>query len=393
MPAPVRARAALAALGMLVCGPLAAHPDLLLDSGRYLARHPGLTVGLSLLHDPRDRSFGADGQRQPGVAPAYGPGSEFPLTQVTVDLENHFPLFEAEALPFVSSRLWTARAMFGYAETATRGPLGAAAVADGAPASKSGIHDLDLAFGPVLFGSQDWRSRSATPLSLILLGELRVPIGAQDPAAPNNAGGGVFAWGARLGGHWQAQNPQLRGLRLDAGLRLRWYEADQEPAFNAQTPTQTGRDLEFDATLAQRLWRNVHAQVSYYRRDGSANEYRRIRSSAQPPAAGPLQDSFPDPAPLRDAGSREQRLQLGLGAFLTPQLWLSVAWTRPLAGESGRITVPYLQQPAGCEALGSCRPTANGSDVVDGLGNARTYASDSVLLRLRWQPRASRAQP
>lgn len=387
------ASALLAGLAVAMVPEAVASPDLLLDSGRFLSKHPGMTVGLSLLHDPRDASFGSDGRRRRGVAPAYGPGSEFPLTRLTADFDWHFPMFETEALPFVSSRLWNARAMLGYAETSTKGPIGDAAIAAGGPSSKSGIHDLDLAFGPVLFGSRDWRSRSSTPLSLILLGELRMPIGAQDPDAPNNAGDSVFAWGGRLGGHWQPQTAWLRGVRIDAGLRLRWYEADQEPAFNAQAPTQAGRDLEFDATLARRLWRGVHGQVSYYFRDGQASEYRRIRATAQAPAAGPLQDSFPDPAPLRDGGSREQRLQFGLGAFLTPRLWLAFAYTHPLAGRSGSVTVPYQQQPADCQAFDGCQPRPNGSDVVDGLGRGRSYASDSVLLTLRWQPRQRGSSP
>lgn len=380
-------------LTVLTSAPAIANPDLLLDSGRFLAKYPGLTVGLSLLRDPRDESFAADGRRRSGVVPAYGPGNEFPLTRATVDLDWQFPMFEAEALPFVSSRLWNARAVIGYADVSTKGPIADAAVAQGAPSSKSGIHDLDLAFGPVLVGSQDWRSRSATPLSLILLGELRLPFGAQDPDAPNNAGDGVFAWGGRLGAHWQPQAPWLQGVRLDAGVRLRWYEADQEPAFNGQAPTQAGRDLEFDATLARRIWRGIHGQVSYYRRDGAASEYRNIRSTPNPPAADPLQQAFPDPAPLRDRGTREQRLQVGLGVFITQRLWLSMAWTHPLSGRSGGVTVPYLEQGMDCRAVGTCMPRAIGSDAIDGLGRARSYASDTFLLTLRWQPRQRERVP
>ncbi len=386
-------RALVAGLALLFAGTAAANPDLLLDSGRFLSKYPGLTVGLSLLRDPRDQTFGANGQRQSGVAPVYGPGSEFPLTRATVDLDWHFPLLETEALPFVSSRLWNARAVLGYADTSTKGLIADAAVAQGAPSSKSGIHDLDLAFGPVLYGSRDWRSRAATPLSLILLGELRLPFGAQDPDAPNNAGDGVFAWGGRLGGHWQPQTPWLQGFRLDAGLRVRWYEADQEPAFNAQTPTQTGRDLEFDATLARRIWRGVHAQVSYYHRDGASNEYRNVRATPNPPDASLLQEAYPDPAPLRDGGTREQRLQFGLGAFITQRLWLAFAYTRPLSGRSGGVTVPYLQQGTDCRAVGSCMPREIGSDAIDGLGRARSFASDTFGLSLRWQPRQTRGTP
>ena len=387
------AHAALAGLGLLAGSSATANPDLLLDSGRYLARYPGLIVGLSLLRDPRDDSFGRDGHRRSGVAPAYGPGSEFPLTQATVDLDWQLPLFETEALPFVSSRLWNARVVLGYTDTSTKGPIADAAVAQGAPSSKSGVTDIDLAFGPVLYGSQDWRARTATPLSLILLGELRLPIGEQDPDAPNSAGGGVFAWGGRLGGHWQPQTAWLQGVRFDAGLRLRWYEADQEPAFNAQTPTRNGRDLEVDATLARRLWRGLQGQVTYFLRDGAANEYRNIRATPNPPAADPLQQAFPDPAPLRDGGTREQRLQIGLGAFITPRLWLSLGWTHPLSGRSGGVTVPYFEQATDCGSVGTCMPRAIGSDPVDGLGNARRYASDTVQLRLRWQPRQGSGVP
>lgn len=380
-------------LALAVPAAFASTPDLLLDSGRYLSKYPGLIVGASLLDDPRDRAWTASGQRQSGVAPTYGAGSALPLRRATIDLDWHFPFFEAEALPFVSSRLWNARAVFGLADVGTRGPLAAAAEAGGGPSSKSGLHDLDLAFGPVLFGSADWRQRTRTPLSLILLGELRLPIGARDPDAPGNAGDGAFAWGARLGGHWQPQAAWLNGIRLDAGVRLRWYGRQSEPAFNGQEPARAGRDLEFDATLAQRIWGPLHAQVSYFHRDGAANTYRGIRSTANPPDPDLLAETFPDPAAVRDGGSREQRLQLGLGAFVTPRLWLAVAWTRPLAGASGAFAVPYLQQGTDCEATGTCLPRANGSDAVDGLGPARAFASDSWQLSLRWQPRQRGSAP
>jgi len=385
-------------LGLAAALPLAASasasPDLLLDSGRYLARYPGLVIGATALRDPRDQAYDAQGQRLASVAPAYGPGSAFPLTRLSLDFDWTLPLFETEALPFVSSRLWAARAVLGYADVASRGPIAAAAHAAGDPSARAGIHDLDLAFGPVLVGSADWRTRTtAAPLSVLLLAEARLPIGAHDPAAPNNAGGSVYAYGARLGAHWQPQSGGLAGFRLDAGLRLRRYGSDQEPVFNAQAPAQPGRDLEFDATLARRVWRALHAQLSYYRRDGAANEYRGVRGSAQPPEAPPGQDSFPDPATQRDRGSREQRLQLGLGAFLGQHLWLGLAWTHPLSGRSAGFELPYLRQTRNCEALGGCMPQANGSDAVDGLGDGRAYASDSWQLRLRWQPRSSQGGP
>ncbi len=375
----------------------ATSPDLLLDSGRFLARYPGFSIGVSALHDPRDQAFSQDGQRQSGVVPAYGPGSKLPLTRLSVDLDWSLPLFETEGLPFLSSRLWSARAVLGYADTSAHGPIAEAASSQGDPAAKAGVHDIDLAFGPVLVGSRDWRTRRATPLSVLLLAEARLPVGAHDPSSPNNAGDSVYAYGGRLGAHWQPQAiwlpTWLGGFRLDAGLRLRWYGSDQEPAFNAQTPSQLGRDVEFDSTLARRLWGPIHAQLSYYRRDGAANAYRAIRNAAQPPPAALGQDSFPDSSIHHDDGSRERRLQLGLGAFVNQRLWLGLAWTRPLAGQSGGLDLPYLQQLQNCAALGACNPQPNGSAAVDGLGQARAYASDSWLLSLRWQPASSQGGP
>jgi len=369
------------------------HPDLSLDSGRYRARYPGLIVGATVLQDPRDQSFSASGARQSGVVPSYGAGNEFPLTRFQLGFDWQFPAFEAAKLPFVSSRLWQARAALGYAETSTKGPLRDRQAAAGDPPAKAGISDIELAIGPFLVGSGDWRTRSATPFSAVLLAELRLPIGAHDPSAPNNAGDSVFAYGARLGVHWQPSLALLNGFRLDAGVRGRWYGADQEPAFNAQAPTQAGRDLSFDATLARKLWRSVHAQVSYTWRDGAANEYRNVRATANPPDAPLLNDTFPDPAAVRDGGTREQRLQVGLGVFVTQRLWLGAAWSHPLSGRSGSATVPYLAQLQNCEALNACNPRSNGSDGIDGLGSARTFASDSFQLQLRWQPRSSQGGP
>ncbi|GAC1627648.1 MAG: hypothetical protein NVS9B10_16850 [Nevskia sp.] len=109
------------------------------------------------------------------------------------------------------------------------------------------------------------------------------------------------------------------------------------------------------------------------------------------PPPGPLMDTFPAPSPQRDQGTREQRLQLGLGGFVTPRLWLGAQYAHPLSGRSGGFDLPYRQQTQNCTAFGNCMPTANGSAHVDGLGSARTYASDSFQISLRWSPRASRA--
>ncbi len=381
-------RRRLAAL-LLMPGVAAAQPPDALEFGRYLSKYPGLYFQSTLSHNPRDRVFDDDGRRVDTVTPAYGPGNEFPESRVTAEFDWHLPLFESEKIPFVSSRLWNARAALGYARTKTEGPIGGAANEAGGPRAKSGVTDLEIAFGPVLYGSADWRSRSATPLSVLLLGEVRLPIGARDPDSPNNVGDSVYAFGARLGAHWQPQGV-LGGFLLDTGLRYRAYASDQEPAFGAQAPAQAGRDLSFDATLARRLWRGLYAQTSYYFRDGADNEYRNVRFAANPPSADPLMDSFPDSGTQRDRGSREQRLQFGVGGFVTQRLWFGVQYAHPLSGRSGSFDLPYRQQMQGCVVLGNCNPTPNGSAHVDGIGSARAYASDQWLLSVRFSPGESR---
>lgn len=370
----------------------AATPPEPLFSGRYLAMFPGLTLDAALSYDARDEVFGEHGERQSSVAPAYGAGNRFPETRLTLDFNWHLPLFEANAIPFVSSRLWNARARIGYAQTSTRGPIGDAANAAGSPRAKSGVSDLELAFGPVLYGSADWRTRTSTPLSLLLLAEIRVPTGARDPDSPNNVGDGTYAYGGRLGANWQPQGA-LAGFLVDAGLRYRVYGGEQEPAFNAQAPTQQGADLSVDATIARRLWRSLTAQVSYTLRDGDANEYRHVRTAATPPPAGLLMETFPDQGPQHDRGTREQRLQFGLGGFVTQRIWLGAQYSLPLSGRSGGFDLPYEQQLSGCRVTAVCMPMANGSAHVDGLGSARTYASDLFMINLRWSPAASRSTP
>lgn len=367
---------------------------------RDLSRYPGLVTTVTLSRDARDETFGEDGHRVGSVAPAYGAGNRFPETRLQADFDWRFPLFGAAGLPFVSDRLWVARASAGYARVQAEGPIADAADANGGPTAKSGITDLDLAFGPVLWGSADWATRAAGPLSVLLLAEARLPIGARDPNAPINAGDGVYAVGGRLGAHWQPRGPWLQGWFLDGGLRYRHYGRDDEPAFNAQSPAQPGDDWVLDATLARRLFRRVYAQVSYVDREGGDNEYRGVRATANPPpapATGPLtvpQDSFPDPGSFRDGGVGERRLQFGLEAFVTQRLRIGLQYVRPLSGRSGGFDLPYVAQTQNCAAAGTCMPTRYGSAHVDGLGDARAYASDSVLLSLVFSlPQSRGASP
>ncbi|WP_457831248.1 hypothetical protein, partial [Staphylococcus aureus] len=87
---------------------------------------------------------------------------------------------------------------------------------------------------------------------------------------------------------------------------------------------------------------------SYTLRDGDANEYRHVRTAATPPPAGLLMETFPDQGPQHDRGTREQRLQFGLGGFVTQRIWLGAQYSLPLSGRSGGFDLPYEQQLSGC---------------------------------------------
>jgi hypothetical protein len=376
----------------------AATPDAL-EFDRDLSRYPGLVTTVTISQDPRDQTFAEDGHRVDSVAPAYGGSSRFPETRLNAGFDWRFPLFGTSHVPLVSDRLWVARAGTGYAVTRSEGPIADAANAAGGPTAKSGITDLDLAFGPVLWGSADWQTREAVPLSVLLLAEVRLPIGARDANAPNNAGDGVYALGARLGAHWQPRGPWLRGWFVDGGVRYRGYGRDDEPVFGANSPAQPGDDWLFDATLARRLFRRVYAQVSYFERDGADNQYRAVRTSANPPPVpsngmfSAPQESFPDPGNFSDGGVTERRLQFGIDGFVTQRIRVGLQYAIPLSGRSGGFDLPYLAQAQNCTAFGNCMPTRYGSAHVDGLGSARAYASDYALLTVTFSLPQSRGAP
>lgn len=366
---------------LLLCSPvLAQAAPLDAEMGRYLARYPGMYGGITLSQDDGDRSFDAAGQRRDGVAPTYGAGNQFATRQAELRLQWFFPMFETEQIPLVSSRLWAARTTLGYSMLETQGPIQGFITQNGLRESRGGVNDVVLEFGPVLAGSANWREKGATPYSLLLLGRAVIPVGARDADAPHNAGGNVLSWGATLGGYWHP----LPRLYLDAGVGLRSYQKDEEPAFGAQTPAQRGDDRLMDATVSLRILRDVYAGLSWQRREGDANTYEAIRFTANPPAAGVGMETFPDPAPVQDGGTASTQWAASLSWFLTQRWRLDLQWTRALSGRSGELDVPYLQQLQGCAALQNCNPQPNGRDHVDGLGSARTLASDIVTLGLRW---------
>ena len=68
------------------------------------------------------------------------------------------------------------------------------------------------------------------------------------------------------------------------------------------------------------------------------------------------------------------------------------AWLEWRAGPS-----PFAREVAHAGFVGQVDWEEDGvglaQRLVDGLGGAQSFASDSVQLRLRWQPRATRGQP
>lgn len=371
------------ALLLLACLPLpaSAGEPAVLDFGRYLAKYPAMYATLALSDDPRDEIFDQRGDRRDGVAPTYGPGSRFPERRVQTQLEWFFPFFETEALPLVSSRLWTARATLGYAALAAEGAIADYAAANDLRGAQPGITDIALQFGPVLYGSRDWRTRTSTPLSVILLGEFSLPVGRRHPDAAVNAGSNVFSYGATLGAYWRP----IDGLFLDAGAHWRAYSKNDEPAFDGQEPAHAGAQWRLDATLAARVWQSFYASASYYDGRGAANEYRGVRASPHPPSADPLMETFPDPGTVMDGGTRDRRADAALHWFALQRLRLSLHYVMPLAGASGEFDLPYQQQLQHCISLpAGCSPQAHGSDHVDGLGEARVFASRYFLLAATW---------
>jgi hypothetical protein len=359
----------------------AASEPVSLEFGRYLAKYPAMYATTIFSHDARDEIFDANGQRRDGVTPTYGAGSALPETRVDAQLEWFFPFFEAEKLPFLSSRLWTARADLGYAHLSAGGAIADYARANDLRGEQSGITDIGMHFGPVLYGSEGWRDGRDIPASIVFTIDTSVPIGRRHPDAAVNAGTNVFSYGATLGGYWRP----IRGVFLDAGAHWRDFSKNDEPAFNAQEPTRPGAQWSFDATLAARVWGDLYASASFFDLQSASNRYAHVSGSAHPPGASAGMETFPDPSPIDDAGIRDRRADLGAHWFALQRLRLSAHYVIPLGGASGEFDLPYEQQPQNCIALpGGCSPTSNGTDHVDGLGIARVYASRYFMVSATW---------
>lgn len=361
--------------------PLAAFAEpVAMEFGRYLAKYPGMYSTWTYSADARDRTFAQNGEETDSAAPTFGSGVAFPEQRGRVQLEWHFPWFEAEAIPFISSRTWTARATLGYSKSDTDGPIQSFIAAEKLVNESSGFNDVALAFGPSLIGGDRWRTQTQTPFSLLLLFNASIPTGERDPDSPNNTGSNVFSYGATLGAHAQWQR-----LLFDAGLAHRRYAQNEEPAFGAHEPTRRGADTELDLSVAGKLLTGWYLSGSLLARDGDPNEYEGVRFSRNPPSSsGNVMETFPDPGVHRDGGTEQRRLDLAAHWFARPDLRLSLHYVKPLSGSSGEFDLRYLEQRENCRATNDCDPQPNGTDRVDGLGAARSYASDYWMLTITY---------
>ncbi|MEQ1437811.1 transporter [Fontimonas sp. SYSU GA230001] len=352
--------------------------------GRYLPLYPGLYLDLRDAHDPRDRVFDAGGDERDTATPSLAGHSSFPLHEVAARFTWTFPLFESQGVPLLSSRLHTARATLRYARVRARGRLADyVGSRDDLTDDGSGVGDTTLEFGTFLWGGSDWRSEASAPggAGLLLLG-INVPTGVYEHEAPVNAGTNHWAFHAQLGG---AVRPWA-GALFEAGAGYRVHLVNYEPQFGGLAPSEQGDDAWIDLSLAQRLLPGLHLSVSLAERRGRANRYDDPQYAPNAPAAPPNSDTYPTPGRYADDGTSLRSAGLALHWFATQRVLVSAGYVRPLAGRSGEFDLPFTSRsPAGCiEGAVTCTTSPGETVRVDGLGPARSYASDHWAVSLRY---------
>jgi hypothetical protein len=355
--------------------------------GRYLPLYPGLYVDLSYAQDERDRVFDADGEEQDTATPSLPDPTRSPLREAQARFAWTFPLFESQNIPFLSSRLHTARVTLRHLGTETRGGLvDFIDSRDDLANNGSGIGDTTLEFGSFLWGGRDWRSEGSTPgnAGLLLLG-VNVPTGVYEHEAPTNAGSNHWAFHAQLGAAWRPWS----GALLETGAGYRVHLVNYEPQFGGLAPSEQGDDAWFDLSLGQRLLPGLHLSASLSDRHGQANLYEDPQyapNAPTPPATVPESDNFPTPGRYEDDGTSLRTAGLALHWFVAQRLLVSASYVHPLSGRSGEFDLPFTnRQPAGCiEGAANCTTSEGETAHVDGLGPARSYASDRWALSLRY---------
>jgi hypothetical protein len=359
--------------------------------GRYMPLYPGLYFNGGLAQDERDSSFDQLGDSQDSAAPQTPGRTGFPEQSAFGTFTWHFPMFESYELPFFSDRTHTARMTLRYVETRTDGAL-AAFVADSSDDARSeaddlkndghGVGDVTFELGSFLVGSGGWRERERHAFAVLLLASVNVPTGIYDRDAPISAGSNTWYFQGRLGVHWQ---PWTGGF-LDAGAAHRDYLNNEEPAFGGLMPHKQGDDFMVDLSFAQRLWRDLYVTAFLTHRQGQPNEYRNpVYAPNAPPHPDANTDTYPTPGAYRDAGTELQARGFAVNYFITQRWLAALSWTHPQDGRSGQFKLPFSEKsPAGCLPGSTlCTVTPDTSTIlVDGMGPARTYSTDRLMLTI-----------
>ena len=378
---------AAAALLAAAMGPAAAQ-ELPPQLGSYMPLYPGLYFTGGYVHDGGDSSYDQQGKKQPTATPQTPGGStRLGNDSLLAQFTWHFPLFEAYQLPFVSSRTWLARATLRYSRTGTSGGLADYIASDAGQEqdlqdNSSGIGDVSLEYGTFLYGSADWRTSSSHPLAILALLGVDLPFGTYNHNAPNNPGSNTFALQGKLGLHWQ---PWSGGF-VETGIGYRHYQIDEQPEFGQLAPRVQGPELRWDASLTQRVWHSLYLGGFYTQRRGSSDQYQNPQFAPNAPPPPPGSDDFPTPGTYRDGGTGLSTVAGALHYFITQRWLASLDYAVPIAGRSGQFTLPFTRStPANCVpgAL-TCSEAADGAVLVDGMGPARSFASDVVTLSIRY---------
>lgn len=380
-------------LAGLLLAPAAHGADPLPQMGRYMPLYPALYFSGGYEQDEADRSYDQAGRERASAAPNSG-SSQLPARRLHADFTWYFPMFEAAGLPFFSTRLHTASIRLRHARAQTEGALAdfvanteddARTEADDLRNNGSGIGDVEFEFGSFLYGSANWRERRRTPLAVLLLAGVRAPFGNYDRDAPVSAGTNTAAAHVQLALHAQP----WRGGLVDAGVGLRAYVKNQDPAFGGLVPVQQGDDMFWDLSLAQRVGGGLYLGAFASGREGDPSLYENPRFAPNmpaPPDTTPESDNFPVPGRYQDSGTALRSAGLSLSYFLSQRWLLGLHWVHPLSGRSGEFDLPFVnRQPAGCTpGATGCQITPGETVRVDGMGPARTLASDRLLLTLRF---------
>jgi hypothetical protein len=382
---------ALAMLAATACPAVAGEPAPVF--GRYLPKYPAIYYSVGYLQDDRDASFDQQGHAQSSAVPTVPGRTSFPEKRMEVSFTSFFPLLEDAGIPYLSTRVHSARLTLRYGKAATEGAVAdyIATNPEFMPQSQpgdSGLGDVSLEWGTFLAGAKEWRTRKDTPFAAVLLFGFDVPVGSYEQTSPVPVGSNRFAYGPTLGLHWR---PWSGGF-VEGGGGVRAYAENHNPHFGALAPAQQGRDTLLNLSLTQRLFRGAYLGAFATDRRGAANEYRHIRYAPNQPAPDPAPpggttESFPVDGAYRDGGTALRVAGLSFNYFVTQRLMAALDYSHPLSGRSGQMLVPFRQRqcPAGSlPGAITCSESDAGTVLVDGQGTARSFDSDSIRLSVSY---------